>query len=145
MCENRRMPFLFICGDIRCYCGFGAFRCPGRTVLGNRSGTINQLSHLIVSGGEARLAGTTADLRIPSLTNCNTIDTDSNGVFACGDATGGGVSGSISSRPRPTLQTPRWFTQPASIRSSQMCAVIVTDVTCTWSAPLGPDRLRFVI
>lgn len=38
----------------------------------------------------------TDTLRIPSLTNCDTIDTDADGDFACGTDSGGGGSGDIT-------------------------------------------------
>ena len=98
MCQNQAMPFLLPVGTFVVAAAlsfFGAQTAP--LMLGNGPGTINQLSPFVVSGGEVRVASTTADFRVPSLSSCNTIDTDSNGVFACGtDASGGGGGGSIS-------------------------------------------------
>jgi hypothetical protein len=54
---------------------------------------IQQLQQWNTSGAYIRLASSTAGLLVPSLTNCDTIDTDSSGKFRCGtDATGAGSS-----------------------------------------------------
>jgi hypothetical protein len=57
------------------------------------SGTINQLSPFTVSNGTVRLASTTANFRIPSLSSLNCLGTDGNGVFQLGTCTGGGGGG----------------------------------------------------
>jgi hypothetical protein len=66
---------------------FGAQSAP--LIVSNSPGTINQLSSFAVSGREVRVASTTADFRVPSLTSCNMIDTDNDGVLACGVSAGG--------------------------------------------------------
>ena len=64
--------------------------------LSGGTGTLNQLSQWIVSGGNVKLSSTTATLRVPFLASCDTIDTDGDGVFSCGTDGGGGGSGSGS-------------------------------------------------
>ena len=58
-------------------------------VLSGGIGTLNQLSQWSVSGGNVKLSSTTASLRVPFLASCDTIDTDGDGVFACGTDDGG--------------------------------------------------------
>lgn len=55
--------------------------------------TLTQLSPWTQTATTVRLASTTAKLRIPGLTNCDTIDTDASGVFTCGVDSGGGAAG----------------------------------------------------
>ena len=103
----------------------------GSTFLRRCRGTINQLSPLVVSG-EVRVASTTADFRVPSLTSCNTIDTDSNGVLLCGtDATGGGGgSGSIDTSTNPTMDHLAWWDSVSTLAS-------VATGTLSANAPLS--------
>jgi len=72
-------------------------------VFGNS--TITQLNPWYSSAGTIRLSSTTATIRVPFLANCDTIDTNGSGVFACGtDATGGsGGSGTVSTSTIPTV------------------------------------------
>ena len=60
--------------------------------VGGGPGTINQLSPWHTADGAVQLASSTADLLIPSLANCDTIDTDGDGRFECGTDGGGGGS-----------------------------------------------------
>jgi hypothetical protein len=57
---------------------------------------IQQLQFWKSAGSTVQLASTTAPIRVPYLANCDTIDTDGNGVFACGSDGGGGGGGGIS-------------------------------------------------
>jgi len=65
----------------------------GQQLYGSGTGTLNQLQQWTVSGGNVRLASTTASIRVPFLASCNTIDTNSDGVFSCGTDDGGVGSG----------------------------------------------------
>lgn len=64
-------------------------------IVGGGTGTLNQLQQWIVSGANVKLASTTAGVRVPSLANCDTIDTNGSGVFACGTDATGGAGGSF--------------------------------------------------
>jgi hypothetical protein len=55
---------------------------------------IQQISPFIVSGDVVRVASSTANFRIPSLTSLDCIGTDGDGIFREGTCTGGGGGGS---------------------------------------------------
>jgi hypothetical protein len=50
---------------------------------------IQQLQLWKTSGGNVQVATTTGSIRVPFLANCDTIDTDANGVMSCGTDSGG--------------------------------------------------------
>ena len=54
---------------------------------------------------EIQMADPAWDLRIQSLTDCDTIDTDANGIFSCGSDDGGGGAFSTSTNDYWATQT----------------------------------------
>lgn len=70
----------------------GIFGIQSPKLFGDGTGTISQLSPWSTTASTTRLASTTAQLRIPSLISCDTIDTDSAGYLFCGTDTGGAGS-----------------------------------------------------
>jgi len=71
-----------------------AFAIPSYTLgQSGGSGTINQLSPFTVANGTVRLASTTANFRIPSLTNLNCLGTSADGTLQTGTCSGGGGGG----------------------------------------------------
>ena len=119
----------------------GSFMAIPSLNLGNGTGTLNQLSLWTSSAGQVRLASTTAALRIPSLTSCNTIDTDGNGVFSCGtDATGGGGGGT------GTISTSSPLVAPGILyATSPSTAASAATTTLTATSPLALSQPIFVI
>ncbi len=67
------------------------------------TGTLDQLSQLTVSGGTVRLASTTANFRVPSLTNKSCVGTDSNGVLQAGTCGGSSYPFPLTGNATSTL------------------------------------------
>jgi hypothetical protein len=111
-----------------------------QALLGGGAGTINQLQQWVVSlGGVVKLASTTADIRVPSLINCNTIDTDGDGIFTCGtDASGGGGgAGSISTSSVPVAGRLAFWTSPSALSSVATGTLTETITGAALSATRG--------
>lgn len=131
-----------ILGTIGLFLGFAA--APATPFFGNGSGTINQLSPFTVSSNQVRLASTTANFRIPSLTSKDCVGTDSNGVLQEGTCTGGAGS-SVGTVSTSSLETaghiPYWTTTsgyPAKLTS-------LATTTLTASSPLALSNPVFKV
>lgn len=109
------------------------------SILGGGSGTINQLQQFVVAaGGIVKLASSTADIRVPSLQNCDTIDTDGNGVFECGtDASGGGGGGSISTSTVPVAGKLAYWTSASALSDVASGTLTETASGLEFSATRG--------
>jgi hypothetical protein len=70
----------------------GAILFTSNNTLGQGSGTITQLNPWRAVGGYIKTASSTAGLQVTGLANCNTIDTNGNGIFSCGTDDGGAGS-----------------------------------------------------
>ena len=130
--------------------------------VGGGLNTINQLSHLFATGGSIKLASTTADFRIPSLTSEDCIGTDSDGDLQSGTCGSGGSSAfeiattsSISVSELPyftktsgkttiggvattslTATSPLSLSQPISVIGDTTSALTI-DTSGTWSGNAG--------
>ena len=97
----------------------------------NYGAGIQQLDPWKSDGGTVRLASTTANLRVPSLVNCDTIDTTSLGVLTCGSDEGGSGGSGFSTTSTDYWKTQRNFfsTTSADYWETQQTARTADDLT----------------
>lgn len=120
------------------FMAIGVYVQEARTEPLGDTGTVNTLNPWKVTSSYILPRNATNGLQVNALANCNTIDTDANGIFGCGiDEGGGAASFSTTSADYWDTTKNRWSTTSSNYWETQQTARTADDLSNNTTSDLA--------